>query len=432
MASSVQSTAERTGGHRAGNGSTATKTSTETNGSSEAIDELTGTGMEGTVDEVGGEEAFPGGHTPVSHTIVQAGAASTGTGAQAADTESGTGDESQSEYETVSGWSETSAMEADPSVEATVDASQAEAGEEFFQFLAPLILPLAKAVLPQLAGAAAQAGSSALRGLLNRRLAQIRTRIAGRREAGQFFAGDGESTLLAEASAEALAQMEVVIGTDDRVQVTDTRATPWNRICHLRIVAANGSVFLGTGFLIGRRSVVTAGHCVYLHNNGGWARSIEVSPGRNGEVRPFGRIMAAELHSVRGWTVRRARSYDYGFIRLAQTPSPFPGAFGVRAETDAVLRNKRLNTAGYPGDKAQSLPGSMWFHGRRATSLGPTTITYDIDTAGGQSGSAVWTTSGGVRTVVGIHTNGAPSGNSATRITAPVLANLTTWRQAAT
>jgi V8-like Glu-specific endopeptidase len=225
--------------------------------------------------------------------------------------------------------------------------------------------------------------------------------------------------------------MEVVLGKDDRIRIKDTKVNPWNRVCHLRITAANGDIFLGTGFLVGRRSVVTAGHCVYLHGNGGWAKSIEVTPGRNLSEKPFGVIPAKSLSSVRGWTAGRKRACDYGFIELSREPKPFPGAFAVKAYGDNYLTGKRLNTAGYPGDKAKIMPGSMWYHGREAKSISKTVITYDIDTAGGQSGSAVWITSGGSRTAVAIHTNGAPSGNSATRITADVLRNLSAWAKAA-
>jgi V8-like Glu-specific endopeptidase len=55
-------------------------------------------------------------------------------------------------------------------------------------------------------------------------------------------------------------------------------------------------------------------------------------------------------------------------------------------------------------------------------------ITYDIDTFGGQSGAPVWIKFGDVRTCVGIHTNGAGSGNSATRIVQPVFTNLQAWK----
>ena len=64
----------------------------------------------------------------------------------------------------------------------------------------------------------------------------------------------------------------------------------------------------------------------------------------------------------------------------------------------------------------------------RGKKLSPRVITYDIDTMGGQSGSPVWVLQNGQRYAVGVHTNGAGSGNSATRIDANVFIRLTEWR----
>ncbi len=75
--------------------------------------------------------------------------------------------------------------------------------------------------------------------------------------------------------------LEIVIGADDRVRVTNVTAFPWRVICSLQIRAQDGSRWIGTGWLIGRRTLITAGHCVYIHDRGGWATRIEVIPGRN-------------------------------------------------------------------------------------------------------------------------------------------------------
>lgn len=95
---------------------------------------------------------------------------------------------------------------------------------------------------------------------------------------------------------------EVVIGTDDRKNITSTMQYPWRSICSLKIKAKDGTNWIGTGFLIGPRTVITAGHVVYLHNHGGWAKSIEVIPGRNGSSNPYESCKSSHLHSVKGWT----------------------------------------------------------------------------------------------------------------------------------
>lgn len=311
--------------------------------------------------------------------------------------------------------------------EALLDAYFAEAAveedaQEFLPILGALV-PVFKAALPILVNTLAQKGSTALTARLRRLQQQKKPRLLRRETGGGLVEADESDT---EALVDALSAMEVVIGPDDRKRVTPTNVLPWRRICHLSIRAANGSMFLGTGFFIGPRTVATAGHCVFLRDNGGWASEIRVSPARDGSATPYGTVTATSLRSVRGWVVGRKRAYDYGAIILPRTfRQPSIGAFGFAAYPDAMLRQGKLNTAGYPGDKPS---GTMWYHGRVAKSVAARVITYDTDTAGGQSGSPVWQRRGNTRTVVGIHTNGSPSGNSATRITQPVFTNFMAWR----
>ena len=63
---------------------------------------------------------------------------------------------------------------------------------------------------------------------------------------------------------------------------------------------------------------MTAGHCVYSHSHGGWAQSIEVIPGMNGAVRPYGSAVSTSFRSVTGWTGSPSGNpeFDYGAIIL--------------------------------------------------------------------------------------------------------------------
>lgn len=221
--------------------------------------------------------------------------------------------------------------------------------------------------------------------------------------------------------------LEIVIGADDRVRVTNVTAFPWRVICSLQITAQDGSRWIGTGWLIGRRTLITAGHCVYIHDRGGWASRIEVIPGRNAADRPFGSFMATSFRSVLGWTQKQLRTHDYAAIILPEdcTYGDQLGYFGLANLSDAALSNKTVNLSGYPGDKP---PGTQWFHSRQLSSVTPTVLTYEIDTAGGQSGAPVWQLRNGQRHAVAIHTNGSPTGNSATRINTVVYNNLLQWR----
>ncbi|WP_139062421.1 trypsin-like serine peptidase [Aquimarina megaterium] len=239
--------------------------------------------------------------------------------------------------------------------------------------------------------------------------------------------GDPTAAMLMRSESGKKMMQEVVIGKDDRKQIKGTTKYPWRAICSLRIKAKDGTNWIGTGFLIGPRTVITAGHVVYMHKHGGWAKSIEVIPGRNGGKKPYGSCKSSHFHSVKGWTKSKKRSHDYGAIILPKNCKygNKVGYFGYGNYGFFDLLGLKVNLSGYPGDKPA---GTQWWHARKIKAVTSRTLVYNIDTAGGQSGSPVWRIKNGKRYAVGIHTNGYSLGNSATRITKPVFKNLKNWK----
>jgi len=227
--------------------------------------------------------------------------------------------------------------------------------------------------------------------------------------------------------------LEAIIGNDDRVRVADQllSGNPWRQICALRIRAASGQMYVGTGWFIGPKALATAGHCVYLQDEGGWPESIDVIPAKHGGVEPFGHARSAKFACVDGWTKERKRDCDYGVIFLEDDAvGRQVGNFEVQALNDDELRGIDAKISGYPADK--DLAEYQYFHERPLSSVTATRLNYDIDTFGGQSGSPIWqdTEERGL-IAVGIHTTGGLSSNSGTRISNDVLANLISWLEAA-
>jgi V8-like Glu-specific endopeptidase len=243
-----------------------------------------------------------------------------------------------------------------------------------------------------------------------------------------YWGSYGDPSIRAAArSSEVVSGIETVIGTDDRSLVTATSSYPWRAIASLIITAPDGEQFIGTAWLVAPRLMLTAGHCVYMHDHGGWASSIEIIPGRNGSERPFGSCFALSYRSTNGWVDDHDREYDYAALLLPEDCryGDQLGWFGRQVRSDAELANVTLNLSGYPGDKPT---GTQWRHTKTIKSLSGRVITYEIDTFGGQSGAPVWLfIPGQGRFGVGIHTNGSLAGNSATRITADVEANIAAW-----
>ncbi len=223
---------------------------------------------------------------------------------------------------------------------------------------------------------------------------------------------------------------ETVHGFDDRVQITNTSVYPWRVHASLLITAADNSMWIGTGWFIGPHTLMTAGHVVYIKNSGvpgrdGWVKSIKVMPGRNGSSMPYGSVTSTSFRSVTNWTNSGDPDYDYGAIIIPTQLGNTTGWLGFGVYSDATLLASVGNISGYPGDKPS---GTQWYDARGIAAVNSRKVFYDIDTAGGQSGSAVYRIVSGARYAFGIHAYGGAVNNSGTRIVQPVFDNMVAWR----
>jgi len=232
-----------------------------------------------------------------------------------------------------------------------------------------------------------------------------------------------------EAPSAAASVQESVIGSDDRIQILNTSVHPWRMHASLRITAADNSTWIGTGWFIGPHTLATAGHVVFIYAPGtarhGWVRSIQVMPGRNGSTLPFGSVTSTDFRSVSGWMSSGDENYDYGAIKIPTELGNTVGWFGIGVYSDSSLLASTANISGYPGDKPS---GTQWYHARQVASVNSRKVYYAIDTAGGQSGSAVYRVIDGGRYGIAIHAYGGATANSGTRIIQPVFDNLVAWK----
>jgi glutamyl endopeptidase len=223
---------------------------------------------------------------------------------------------------------------------------------------------------------------------------------------------------------------ETVHGPDDRVQINNTAVYPWRVHASLLITAQDGSRWIGTGWFIGPHTLMTAGHVVYIKNSGvpgrdGWVRNIDVMPGRNGSSLPYGTVRSSNFRSVTGWTNSGDQNFDYGAIIIPTDLGNTTGWLGFGVYSDADLLGSIGNISGYPGDKPT---GTQWYDARKIASVNSRKVYYDIDTAGGQSGSGVYRIINGGRYGIAIHAYGGATSNSGTRIVKPVFDNMVAWK----
>ena len=154
-----------------------------------------------------------------------------------------------------------------------------------------------------------------------------------------------EGKLLSEVSP-----LDLIGPRDRRVRNTNTTIHPYNTIAYLTIYYADGTFNRGTGFIIDRDSVLTAGHVVYDKKKG-WATSIIVRPGANGAGNyPYGAFESTQFYSPVGWTRDNDHDYDYGVININGSFPSSIGSFGYGVATRSNFNGKFARITGYPAD----------------------------------------------------------------------------------
>lgn len=224
--------------------------------------------------------------------------------------------------------------------------------------------------------------------------------------------------------------IESVCLPDSRQQVSNTHQQPWCVNCQLIIDLGGGHIARGTGWLIGPKTVITAGHCVHEGEGGNFFKAVEVIPGMNGTSMPFGSQVSSTLRASEQWKAESDAASDYGAIILDSEFKSLDGKpvgfVNAVSPDDMSLTGAEVRLAGYPGDKPS---GTQWTDKGAITSFSPTRLRYMIDTFGGNSGCAVYREGAqGQPEVVGIHNYGGCP-NKCTRITNAVLDELNKWKR---
>jgi V8-like Glu-specific endopeptidase len=229
--------------------------------------------------------------------------------------------------------------------------------------------------------------------------------------------------------------------------VSPTAGRPFTAIVELQATFPDHKSYVGSGVMVDRFHVLTAGHVIYSYADGGFASQIRAAPDLNGSYTPFGvAYMTYERTYTTFMNYNRANpgrtapgDYDIALITLDRTIGDRTGwmSFGYDNNNADFAPGAILNTAGYPA--AGGYDGRrMEFSYGPIAGLSPDGLAVEywqssITTFAGQSGSPVWryTPSNGASVVYGVHVGNFTNGlNFATRITQSIFNDLQSWRAA--
>jgi V8-like Glu-specific endopeptidase len=179
-----------------------------------------------------------------------------------------------------------------------------------------------------------------------------------------------------------------VVGRDNRVRLNKTRNYPNTAFGVLEMDNSNCSATL-----IGPGTLITAAHCVYDHDDGGWANQVQFWPGINGaDYVPFGPYPYKVMTILSGYISNYTGVYgfvvpwDLAVITLWDEPGNQLGWLGYKTNDNVDFHALNI---GYPGDKP---PFTAWRDKCDVASaeMTGTEFAHRCDTAPGSSGSAMY------------------------------------------
>lgn len=163
----------------------------------------------------------------------------------------------------------------------------------------------------------------------------------------------------------------------------------------------------GTGYLVRKNLLVTAGHCVYDQALGlGRADHIKAYIGYSG-LEPSGdddicqEALGEYVTTPSSWVVSKNRSHDFAFVRLSKS---FDNVEPLKYEDTKASGIDELGVVGYPGDKGRSAlaGGVMYAEFARVkydVPMASNLLGYRISTYGGRATSS-WTIAPNIKLAV--------------------------------
>lgn len=199
---------------------------------------------------------------------------------------------------------------------------------------------------------------------------------------------------------------EVVFGTDTRNKVSNTSIQPYRSISYISMSFSDGD-YMCTGTVIGKDTVLTNAHCVYDTDNKQYLKSGYIIPAVNDSHYSYG-YYNIEGYSVPSGYINSGGSsqYDFAVMKVSTNGGlhigDVVGSLGVKQVSN--IKGTGIKIYGYPGDKAQSTGAvSQWGASGSILQENASLAFYEIDTYGGQSGSAMLNSS---NQIIGVHNGG--------------------------
>lgn len=213
--------------------------------------------------------------------------------------------------------------------------------------------------------------------------------------------------------------------------VTDAGSFPWAAIGQILSKFPDGTVLVGTGCIVGGGAVVTAGHQLYQAAHGGMAVTVQFTPGRDGDARPYGSFgaNATRLFVLDAYRQNPSNpANDYGMIGFAEDLEMIVGGrIELFAASDEILADVTFSLTGYPISKSGD---EMWTSTGTVAALSDNFIfSENVHGEEGESGSPAWWYQASLTAFVsaGVYIGQNSAGMSFRRVTDGLIDQIRAW-----
>ena len=211
---------------------------------------------------------------------------------------------------------------------------------------------------------------------------------------------------------DSLGNIEQLAGTTEVYKSTQ----PQRSICYLSLTYSNGKSYPGTGFIVGKNTVVTAGHCLHDATLGKVTR-VTVVPGKKQVAdAPYGTFPTTKVAVPNKWANNQDPKYDYGIITVNSDILSAVGGvkWGYRATSGNELLGEKRVVQGYPEGR-----NDQYFLAKPITQAGDAFLYLGQRAVPGMSGGPLFESksSGIVRVAEGILSAGVGTETRCVRIT---------------
>lgn len=180
-----------------------------------------------------------------------------------------------------------------------------------------------------------------------------------------------------------------VIGEDTRERIEDANTYPYSAIALVEVVYTNGKKQYGTGFMVSRRTMLTAAHVLVEKD---WViEEINVYKSCNGyKASPTAQASSWMICDEYDDTEILDCDNDYAIIRFSSNISQTWFGLYVPQNIQNLIGNGR-HVAGYPGERCNVDTGyfPMYSAGGNVVDAHLYRIDHTIDTSDGESGGPV-------------------------------------------